>query len=39
MSHDDLRERALAAVASYTDGKTVKKVVVAKGPLVSVVVA
>ena len=35
---DELRERALAAVTSYTDGKTVKKVVVAKGPLVSVVV-
>src|SRR5262249_2370061 len=36
---DELRERALAAAKSYTDGKTVKKVVVAKGPLVSVVVA
>jgi leucyl-tRNA synthetase len=37
-SEDELRARALAAVTSYTDGKTVKKVVVAKGPLVSVVV-
>jgi leucyl-tRNA synthetase len=37
-SENDVRERALAAVASYTGGKTVKKVVVAKGPLVSVVV-
>ena len=37
-AEDELRERALAAVSSYTDGKTVKKVVVAKGPLVSVVV-
>jgi leucyl-tRNA synthetase len=36
---DELRERALAAVASYTEGKIVRKVVVAKGPLVSVVVA
>jgi leucyl-tRNA synthetase len=35
---DELRERALAAVASYTEGKIVRKVVVAKGPLVSVVV-
>jgi leucyl-tRNA synthetase len=38
ISEDELRERALAAVASHTDGKTVKKVVIAKGPLVSVVV-
>jgi leucyl-tRNA synthetase len=37
-AEDELRERALAAVSSYTDGKSVKKVVVAKGPLVSVVV-
>jgi leucyl-tRNA synthetase len=37
-AEDELRERALSAVSSYTDGKTVKKVVVAKGPLVSVVV-
>jgi leucyl-tRNA synthetase len=36
---DELRERALAAVASYTEGKSVKKVVVVKGPLVSVVIA
>src|SRR5215510_2416645 len=35
---EELRERALAAVAGYTAGKSVKKVVVAKGPLVSVVV-
>jgi len=39
IGEEELRERALAAVASYTAGKTVKKVVVAKGPLVSVVVA
>jgi leucyl-tRNA synthetase len=38
-AEEELRERALAAVTGYTDGKTVKKVVVAKGPLVSVVVA
>jgi leucyl-tRNA synthetase len=38
IAEDELRERALAAVTSYTAGKTVKKVVVAKGPLVSVVV-
>jgi leucyl-tRNA synthetase len=38
---DQLRELALAdpAVRVYTDGKTVKKVVVGKGPLVSVVVS
>ena len=36
-----LRERALAdaAVRAHTDGKTIRKVVVAKGPLVSVVVS
>jgi leucyl-tRNA synthetase len=39
IGEDELRERALAAVTSYTAGKTVKKVVVAKGPLVSIVVA
>jgi hypothetical protein len=39
MSEDDLRQRALSAVKSYTDGKTIRKVVVAKGPLVSVVVS
>jgi leucyl-tRNA synthetase len=39
IGEDALRERALDAVAGYTDGKTVRKVVVAKGPLVSVVVA
>ena len=40
LSEDELRERALAdkAVKSHTDGRTVRKVVVAKGPLVSVVV-
>jgi len=41
IGEDDLRERALAdpAVKAYTEGRTVRKVVVAKGPLVSVVVA
>jgi leucyl-tRNA synthetase len=41
LSEDALRERALAdaAVMAYTEGKTVRKVVIAKGPLVSVVVA
>jgi leucyl-tRNA synthetase len=40
-SDDELREAALAdsAVQSHTKGKTVRKVVVAKGPLVSVVVS
>jgi len=40
-TEDQLRELALAdpAVRVYTDGKTIKKVVVAKGPLVSVVVS
>jgi len=40
LSDDELRERALgdAAVRAHTDGKTIRKVVVAKGPLVSVVV-
>jgi leucyl-tRNA synthetase len=40
-SEDQLRELALAdpAVRVHTDGKTIKKVVVAKGPLVSVVVS
>jgi leucyl-tRNA synthetase len=39
-SDDQLRELALAdgAVRNYTAGKTVRRVVVAKGPLVSVVV-
>ena len=39
-SEDELRELALAdtAVKGYTAGKTIRKVVVAKGPLVSVVV-
>jgi leucyl-tRNA synthetase len=38
---DQLREVALAdpAVRAHTDGKTIRKVVVAKGPLVSVVVS
>jgi leucyl-tRNA synthetase len=41
LSDDDLRERALAdgSVKAHTTGKTIRKVVVAKGPLVSVVVA
>jgi leucyl-tRNA synthetase len=41
LSDDELRERTLAetAVKSHTDGKTIRKVVVAKGPLVSVVVS
>jgi leucyl-tRNA synthetase len=40
-TEDRLRELALAdpAVRVYTDGKTIRKVVVAKGPLVSVVVS
>jgi len=40
-SEDRLRELALAdaAVRAHTDGKTIRKVVVAKGPLVSVVVS
>jgi leucyl-tRNA synthetase len=39
-SDDQLRDAALAdtAVQVYTNGKTIRKVVVAKGPLVSVVV-
>jgi leucyl-tRNA synthetase len=39
-SESDLRERALAdpAVRAYTDGKTVKSVIVAKGRLINVVV-
>ena len=41
MSDDQLREAVLAdpAVCAHTDGKTIRKVVVAKGPLVSVVVS
>ena len=41
LSEDELRTRVLSdpGVKAYTDGKTVRKVVVAKGPLVSVVVA
>jgi len=40
LSDDDLRERVLAdaSVQAYIAGKTIRKVVVAKGPLVSVVV-
>jgi leucyl-tRNA synthetase len=40
-SDDQLRELALAdaAVRAYTDGKTIRKVVIGKGPLVSVVVS
>ena len=40
-SEDQLRELALAdsAVQAHTSGKTIRKVVVAKGPLVSVVVS
>jgi leucyl-tRNA synthetase len=40
-SEDQLRELALAdpAVKAHTNGKTIRKVVVAKGPLVSVVVS
>jgi leucyl-tRNA synthetase len=41
LSDDQLQSTALAdpAVRSHTDGKTVRKVVVGKGPLVSVVVS
>ena len=41
LSDDELRDRALAdsAVRTYTTGKTILKVVVAKGPLVSVVIS
>jgi leucyl-tRNA synthetase len=40
LSEDQLRDLALqdAAVRAHTDGKTIRKVFVAKGPLVSVVV-
>ena len=40
-SEDQLRELALAdpGVRAHTDGKTIRKVMVAKGPLVSVVVS
>jgi hypothetical protein len=40
-SEDQLREQALVdpAVQAYTTGKTVRKVVVGKGPIVSVVVS
>ncbi len=41
LSDDELRERTLAeaAVKHHIEGKTIRKVVVAKGPLVSVVVS
>jgi leucyl-tRNA synthetase len=41
LTDDALRERVLAepSVRAHTDGKTVRKVVVAKGPLVSIVVS
>jgi leucyl-tRNA synthetase len=41
LSDEELQTRALAdaAVRTYTEGKTIRKVVVAKGPLVSVVVS
>jgi leucyl-tRNA synthetase len=41
LSDEELQERALAdaTVRSYTEGKTIRKVMVAKGPLVSVVVS
>jgi leucyl-tRNA synthetase len=40
-TEDQLRQLALAdaAVRTHTDGKTIRKVVIAKGPLVSVVVS
>ena len=40
-SEDQLRELALAdpAVQAHTTGKTIRKVVIGKGPIVSVVVA
>jgi leucyl-tRNA synthetase len=41
LSDDDLQQLVLAdaAVRPHTEGKTIRKVVVAKGPLVSVVVS
>jgi leucyl-tRNA synthetase len=41
LSEEDLSARVLsdAGVKAHTDGKTIRKVVVAKGPLVSVVVS
>jgi leucyl-tRNA synthetase len=41
LSEDEIQERALAdaGVKSHTAGKTIRKVMVAKGPLVSVVVS
>jgi leucyl-tRNA synthetase len=37
-SEDELRSLALAAVKSHTAGRTIERIVVAKGPLVSIVV-
>jgi hypothetical protein len=41
LSDEELREAALAdaAVKGHTQGKMIRKVLVAKGPLVSIVVA
>jgi leucyl-tRNA synthetase len=41
LSDDDLRERVLAdpAVKAHVEGKSIRKVIVGKGPLVSVVVS
>ena len=41
LTDDELRERTLAeaVVRSHTEGRTIRRVVVAKGPLVSVVVS
>ena len=41
LGEDDLRARVLSdqGVKAHTDGKTIRKVVIAKGPLVSVVVS
>ena len=41
LSDEELREHALAhdTVQAHTQGKTIRKVVVAKGPLVSLVVS
>jgi leucyl-tRNA synthetase len=41
LSEDELRERVLAdpAVTAHVQGRTIRKVVIAKGPLVSVVVS
>jgi leucyl-tRNA synthetase len=41
LGEEDLRARVLSdqGVKAHTDGKTIRKVVIAKGPLVSVVVS